>query len=79
MMKAVRRYCSRAAKDHLPRCANLRRYAPVPTLVDDAHRSRDELINELRWLRMENNYLKSSMHGFRRSRPLRYEKSAESA
>jgi transposase len=31
---------------------------PVPTPVDDEHRSRDELINELRWLRMENDYLK---------------------
>lgn len=31
---------------------------PVPTPVDDELRSRDELINELRWLRMENDYLK---------------------
>ncbi len=31
---------------------------PAPTPADDEHRSRDELINELRWLRMENDYLK---------------------
>ena len=31
---------------------------PAPPPVDDEHRSRDELINELRWLRMENDYLK---------------------